>query len=225
LRAPAVVSAGLYPLFLRLDGRLAVVVGGGETAARKAETLFAAGARLRLVAPEVGPSVRRLLASQGTRERLEVRQRPFVPADLDGATIVIAATDALPVNREVFHLAESRGILVNVVDEPALCRFFCPSVVDRGDLKIAISTNGRSPLLAQWIRRRLEGLFPPAWERYLEWFASARHIVRERHPDHPAKRAATLHSLMSEASPELLLDGRVEEFRRRWEQWSLSFKG
>jgi siroheme synthase-like protein len=205
-----------------LDGRLAVVVGGGAVAARKAEALLSAGADLRLVAPEIGGAVRLLVAATAPRRRVDLRERAFTAGDLDGATIVIASTGASQVNREVFELAEARGVLVNVVDEPDLCRFHCPSVVDRGDLKIAVSTNGRSPLIAQWIRRRLETLFPPEWEEYLGWFAHARRIVHERHPADPAARAAPLRSLMNLASPELLLSGREEEFRQRWEQWSSS---
>jgi siroheme synthase-like protein len=174
------------------------------------------------VAPEISAEVRALLASQLTRGKLEIRERTFEPEDLRGVMLAIAATDDPATNLSVFEHAEGRGVLVNVVDAPGLCRFQSPSVVERGDLQIAISTHGKIPLLAQWIRRRLEILFPPAWERYLDRLAEARRRVREARHAGFAERKETLEELVNDETLELLLDGRETEFQRRWEEWSSS---
>jgi siroheme synthase-like protein len=164
----------LFPMFVKLHGRLVVVVGGGEIAAGKIEGLLNAGAKIRLVAPEVHLS----LASPIRTRKIEWMPREFAAGDLEGAALAIAATSAPGVNASVYREAETRGILCNAVDDIENCHFYYGSVVQRGDLQIAISTNGKSPALAQRLRQELEHQFGPEYEVWLEWLGAARELLR-----------------------------------------------
>jgi siroheme synthase-like protein len=164
----------LFPMFVKLEGKLVVVVGGGEIAAGKIDGLLRAGARIRVVAPEVVPAFLEPVRGR----KVEWIPRKFEARDLDGATLAIAATSAPGVNAAVFREAEGRGIFCNAVDDIEYCRFYYGSIVQRGDLQIAISTNGKSPALAQRLRQELEKQFGPEYEVWLEWLGAARELLR-----------------------------------------------
>lgn len=164
----------LFPVFVKLQGRLVVVVGGGEVAAGKIDGLMLAGARVRIVAPEVHAS----LVEPIRDRKIEWLPRTFAAGDLNGATLAIAATSAPGVNASVYREAETRGILCNAVDDIENCHFYYGSIVQRGDLQIAISTNGKSPALAQRLRQELEQQFGPEYEVWLEWLGAARELLR-----------------------------------------------
>jgi precorrin-2 dehydrogenase/sirohydrochlorin ferrochelatase len=164
----------LFPMFLKLQGRLVVVVGGGAVAAGKIEGLLQAGAKVRLLAPEVHPS----LAGVIREGAIEWVARRFEPGDLAGACLVVAATSAPAVNAAVFCEAEARGIFCNAVDDVENCHFYYASVVQRGDLQIAISTSGKSPALAQRLRQELEQQFGGEYGTWLEWLGAARDLLR-----------------------------------------------
>jgi uroporphyrin-III C-methyltransferase / precorrin-2 dehydrogenase / sirohydrochlorin ferrochelatase len=144
------------PIFLRLRAEPAVVVGGGRLAARKAEWLVRAGARVTVISPVLLPELER----QAALGRLQHVAARFIPAHLDGAALVVAATDAAAVNRAVSAAARARGIPVNVVDAPELSTFIFPAVVDRSPLVVAVSSAGSAPVLARRVRERLEALLP-----------------------------------------------------------------
>lgn len=149
--------AELFPIFLKLVGRRALIVGGGKMAALRAAQLIRAGASVTVVAPEVCTEIQEL-ADAGS---IDLILRGFERADLGSQYfVVIAATNDSAVQRIVFEEADRRGILCNVVDNPECCSFYTPAVVQRGDLKIAIGTNGRSPSLAGKIRQYLEEAIP-----------------------------------------------------------------
>jgi precorrin-2 dehydrogenase/sirohydrochlorin ferrochelatase len=164
--------SALFPAFLKLVGRRVLVVGAGAIAEQKIIGLLESGARVELVAPAATPAVRSLIAHAG----LTWRARDFEEADLHGAFLVIAATGDAAVNERVFREAERRNILCNAVDEPERCHFYYGSVVRRGDLQIAISTNGKSPALAQRIRRELESLFDASYGEWLNWLGQVRDL-------------------------------------------------
>src|SRR5216684_7569246 len=147
----------LLPIFVKLQGRLVVMVGGGTVAEGKLQGLLVAGARVRVIAPEITRGIAEMV-DQGT---IEWRAQEFERNDLDGAHLVIAATSAFGVNETVYREADARGILCNAVDDIDHCHFYYGSVVQRGDLQIAISTNGKSPALAQRLRKELEQQFGP----------------------------------------------------------------
>ena len=162
-----------YPIVLNLSGRRAVVVGGGEVALRKARALADAGAHVRVVAPEFTAG----FAEDGRFECLAER---YQERHLEGARVVVAATDDEAVNRQVAEDARAAGVLVNVVDRPELCDFIVPAQVRRGDLLIAISTGGAAPALAKRLRERLEKEFGPEYETYLAVLGEVREDLKNR---------------------------------------------
>ena len=146
----------LFPIFLKLEGRPCLVVGAGEIAESKIHSLLTANAHVTVIAPEAKPG----LAALARAERFTWLQREFVPADLDGMFLVVAATNFLDVNASVYREAQERNILCNAVDDPPNCDFYFPSVVKRDDLQIAISTAGESPALAQRLRKEIDEQLP-----------------------------------------------------------------
>lgn len=144
-----------YIACLRLKGRNATVIGGGEIGLEKVEGLLACDASVTLVAPEAIPELR-ALASEGS---ITWHEREYEPADLDGALIAIACTSDTDVNIAVFNDAERRAMLVNIVDVPPLCNFILPAIVRTGPLAVAISTAGASPALAKRMKREIAEMF------------------------------------------------------------------
>ena len=171
------------------EGALAVVVGGGEVAARKVAALKAGGCRVRVVAPAIADAVE-------ADERLE---RTFRPEDLEGARLAFSATDDSEVNRAVLLACRSRGIPVNVADEPGACDFYMPAVIQRGDLTLAVSTGGACPGYAAFVRRDLDQQYGEEWGEALEIVAAARRWARPR--------GARWQSLMSPALLSACRDG------------------
>jgi uroporphyrin-III C-methyltransferase/precorrin-2 dehydrogenase/sirohydrochlorin ferrochelatase len=173
------------PIFMNVRGRKAVVIGGGEVAARKVSLLLAAGAAVNVVAPALGDTL-----GQWHREgRLEYRAAEFSAPDLDGCTLVIAATDDTAVNQRVSELAQERHIPVNAVDQPALCTFIMPSIIDRSPVVVAVSTGGASPVLARLLRARLETLIPSAYGRLAALVEGFRERVKRRFASTEQRRA------------------------------------
>jgi precorrin-2 dehydrogenase/sirohydrochlorin ferrochelatase len=156
----------LYPIFLNLDGKRCVVVGGGAVANRKARKLLQARAEVVAISPEVKPE----LESVAT----EVRRRPYREGDLEGASLVFAATNRREINAAVTREARGRGIPVNVADEPSEGDFALPSVLRRGQLQLAVSTGGASPTLARRVRYELESAFGSEWAGLVEALGRAR---------------------------------------------------
>jgi precorrin-2 dehydrogenase / sirohydrochlorin ferrochelatase len=144
-----------YIACLRLSGRRCVVIGGGEVGLEKVEGLLACDADVTLVAPEAHPELVQL-SLEGS---IVWERREYADDDLDGALIAIAATDDTDLNIRVFHDAEARSMLVNVVDVPPLCNFILPAIVRTGPLAVAISTAGASPALAKRMKREIAELF------------------------------------------------------------------
>ncbi len=184
------MSSG-YPILLLLEGKLAVVVGGGRVAERKIRSLLGAGGRVRVIAPEVTEPLR-LLAECG---QVELVQREYESGDLEGAFLVIASTDDEDVNAVVWEEARERNVLINTVDVPPLCNFYVPAVVRRGGLTVSISTHGKSPALAARIRQRLEKTFGPEYEHLLELLNELRQTLIER-VDDPQERKRLCYELV-----------------------------
>lgn len=171
------------PIFLNVKAQPCVLVGGGEVAARKAALLAAAGAQLTVVAPVLSP-----VLEQWAREGKVLHQREhFSDAMLDGAVLVFAATDDVRVNRRVCEAAKSRGIPVNVADNPGLSTFIMPSIIDRSPVIAAVSTGGTSPILARVIRARLEAFIPASLGRLATLIGDFRDAVKRRFTD-PVQR-------------------------------------
>lgn len=191
----------LFPIFLKLEGRLVVVGGGGVVAEGKIRGLLNAAARVRVVAPSVTPQI----ADWARLAKVEWLAKEFASVDLHGALLAIAATSAPGVNEAVFRAAEQQGILCNAVDDIERCHFYYGAIVQRGDLQIAISTNGKSPALAQRLRQELEAQFGPEYEAWLARLGAARDALRSGDSDSEATRKV-LH--------EMAAARRFEQFRR-----------
>ena len=196
---------GLFPIFVKLEGRLVVIIGGGHVAEGKIPGLLSAGARIRLVAPSITPQI----AEWVRFGKIDWLPKEFEPADLDGAFLVIAATSAPGVNEAVFREAETRGLLCNAVDDINHCHFYYGAVVQRGDLQIAISTNGKSPSLAQRLRKEFEAQFSPEYEVWLEWLGAAREALRASSPS-----SDTAKKLLHELATRPMFEQFVREAKR-----------
>ncbi|MCL5975132.1 MAG: bifunctional precorrin-2 dehydrogenase/sirohydrochlorin ferrochelatase, partial [Gammaproteobacteria bacterium] len=153
------------PIFIDLKNRHCLVVGGGEIAARKAGLLLKAQSTVTIIAPEIAEMSRQLLEDADYQGRVKWINDRFSPNYLDDQTLVIAATDDEQVNLEVYHAAQAKKILANVADQPEMCDFILPSVLDRSPIVVAISSGGQSPILARQLRARLETLIPPAYSK------------------------------------------------------------
>lgn len=192
----------LFPIFVKLRGRHCLVVGGGPVAESKMESLLRCGAKVRVVAPEISSGIRHA-AEEG---KIAWSQRAFLPADLEDAFLVVAATSSSELHEEIFRQARSQGVLCNAVDEPERCDFYYPAVVRRGPLQIAISTGGRSPALAQRLRQQLEKQFDLDYAPWTEELGRQRERLLSRNLP-SERRRALLHELCSERA--------LEEFRAR----------
>ncbi|MBI4303333.1 MAG: bifunctional precorrin-2 dehydrogenase/sirohydrochlorin ferrochelatase [Chloroflexi bacterium] len=159
-----------YPIFLNIEGRRCVVVGGGDVAERKARSLLEHGASVAVISPSFSQG----LQAMAQRNSMQVVSRSYQYGDLKDAVVAIAATDDKEVNTEVAREGKERGILINVVDDAQLSNFIVPSLVRRGDISIAISTSGKSPALARRIRIDLEKRFSQEYALLAELISEIR---------------------------------------------------
>ncbi|MCC1497775.1 siroheme synthase CysG [Alcanivorax sp. 1008] len=172
------------PVSWRLRDQLALLVGGGDIALRKGRLLVRAGARLRVVAPQIEAELKLLIEQQGGEWLPETYQTHH----LDGVVLAIGATDDNDVNRQLNADAVARQLPVNVVDNPPLCTFIFPAIVDRDPLLISISSGGASPVLARWARSKIETLFPARLGKLAELMGRFRKPLAEKLPQIGARR-------------------------------------
>ena len=195
-----------YPLFMQIEDRTCVVIGGGAVAARKVEMLRRAGARVSVVAPDLTDDLARL-ADSGS---IDHRARLFFPDHLDGAVLVIAASGDDAIDSQVARHARLRGLPVNVVDNARLSSFVTPAVIDRSPVVVAVSTGGASPVLARRIRSRVEAALPPALGRLARLLAKYR-VAAGRHIPDPAHRRRTWERIVDGPVARLALSNRFED--------------
>ena len=158
-----------FPLFIELENRPCLVVGGGRVAARKAEALAEFGARIVQVAPEVSG-------------------RGFEDADVEGMALVVAATDDAALNARVSRLCRARGVLVNVVDDPANCTFVFPAICRKGPVVAAVSSGGAAPVAAKLVRDKVAKLLPDDFVAAVERLGEEREDLKRRYPDLAERR-------------------------------------
>jgi precorrin-2 dehydrogenase/sirohydrochlorin ferrochelatase len=196
----------LFPIFLKIAARPCVVVGAGNLAEAKIDSLLAAHAKVTVIAPEARPRV----VDMADAGEIVWLRRDYITDDLMGHFLVVAATDNPVVNRAVFQEATERNILCNAVDDPPFCDFYFPSVVRRGDLQIAISTAGASPALAQRLRKEINAQLPLDLGDWLTDLGNLRREVTQTEPLNE-ERKLLLHQLAQrevcgyEACPSRLL--------------------
>ena len=165
-----------YPVFLDVSDKPCAVVGGGEVACRKVQRLLQCGARVTVISDALSPKLEALKA----RQEIAHIDDQYTAEHIASAFIVIGATDNRHVNEQIFRDARTERILVNIVDEPERCDFILPSIVERGDLAVAVSTGGKSPALAKRLRRELEQIFGTEYEIYLDIMGQIREMVLAR---------------------------------------------
>jgi uroporphyrin-III C-methyltransferase/precorrin-2 dehydrogenase/sirohydrochlorin ferrochelatase len=187
------------PVFHNVKGKLCLVVGGGSVAARKAGVLLEAGAKVRVVAPEIEDELK---AAAG----VELIVARFEEKHLDGVTLVIAATNDREVNKQVSQLAQARKLPVNVVDDPELCSFIMPAILDRSPLMVAFSSGGASPVLTRMMRGKLETVIPQNYSRLAAFAERFRNDVKQRVTD-AAKRRIFWENVFEGVVAEKVLTG------------------
>jgi len=205
---PEETVTNLFPMFMKLAGKQCLVVGAGKVGEPKIGGLIDTGANIHVVATAASDQVREW-AHAG---KIELELRAFSEDDLDGKFLAVAATASESLNKHIYHEAQRRGVLCNVVDVPEYCDFFYPAVVQRGDLQIAISTAGQSPSLAQKIRQQLEREFGPGYAEWIKQLGETRRLILASDLDQETKWEL-LHSLASREAFEAAL-ARVPELSR-----------
>jgi len=202
-----------YPIFLELSGRRVVVVGAGPVAARKAQALLAAGARLVVVAEHIDDTLTTLC--QGTNAEL-IKSR-YSKDYLAGAVLAIAATNNPKLNKRIYKDCQELEVLCNVVDQPELCDFFVPAVVKRGDLQIAVGTEGHCPAYAGHVREKLEQTFTDKHGEFLAELETFRKRIVKDVPD-AADRKALLGQLADDESFEYFVENGPAAWHDRAEK-------
>jgi precorrin-2 dehydrogenase / sirohydrochlorin ferrochelatase len=191
----------LFPMFMKLAGKKCLVVGAGKVGEPKIGGLLHTGAVIHVVSIAASDQVREW-AHAG---HIELELRTFLPSDLAGNFLAVVATASNSLNKLIYHEAQRRGVLCNVVDVPEYCDFFYPAVVRRGDLQIAISTNGQSPSLAQKLRQQLERQFGEGYAAWVEQLGETRRLILASDLDKTTKQEL-LHSLAGREAFEAALD-------------------
>ena len=201
------------PIFMKVQNQRCLLVGAGEVASRKAALLARTGAFIVVVAPRIHEEIRALVDRHGG----EIHVREFLDSDLDEVSLVVAATDDDAVNRHVSELARSRKIPVNVVDNPELCSFIVPAIVDRSPVVVAISTEGSSPVFARQLKEKIEVLLPSRYGYLASLLGSLRDRVKQSVTDGTSRRRFW-EKLLSGTMPELVLNGRDQDAMQVFEQ-------
>nr|WP_268894597.1 bifunctional precorrin-2 dehydrogenase/sirohydrochlorin ferrochelatase [Heliomicrobium gestii] len=195
---------------LRLEGQPCLVVGGGQVAERKIESLLEVGARVTVISPAITAQIQDWV----NEDKLRCHLRPYQDGDAAGHIVVVAATDVTEVNEQVARDCFQRNILINTVDIPSLCNFYVPAVVRRGDLTIAISTNGASPAVARRIREKLEATFGEEYGEYLQLMKSLRAQVLRDVTD-PKRRKAIFDALAEAGLLDCIQAGDDQALKER----------
>jgi precorrin-2 dehydrogenase/sirohydrochlorin ferrochelatase len=194
--------SSLFPMFLKLEGKRCLVVGAGKVGEPKIGSLIDTDARIHVIA---------LVASEAVHEwanagKITLELRVFSESDLEGTFLAVVATASRALNGSIYREAQRRGVLCNVVDVPEYCDFYYPAVVRRGDLQIAISTNGQSPSLSQKLRQQLERQFGPGYASWVAELGETRKLVLASDLDPQRKRELLLSLASREALKAALAD-------------------
>lgn len=195
-----------YPVCLDVKDRDCLVVGGGSVAARKVKTLHECGASVTVVSPEFVDS----LGALGEEENVFLIRRPYTSADIAGRFIVIGATDDEKLNRKISEDSRIAGVICNIADLPDACDFILPSIVDRGDLIISVSTSGKSPAFAKRIRKSLEKLYGEEYTGFLQLMGAIRErLLATEHA--PEAHKPIFEELIDSGLLEMVREGRIDE--------------
>jgi uroporphyrin-III C-methyltransferase / precorrin-2 dehydrogenase / sirohydrochlorin ferrochelatase len=204
-----------FPIFLDLTDKHCLVVGAGDIAARKIDLLSRTGTKITVLAPEISPAVTKL--QKQYPQHLTIQRKQFTVEDLDGYSLVIAATNQTAINLLVANTAKKRNILVNVVDTPAHCSFIFPAIVDRSPVIAAISSGGTSPVLSRLLRTKIESLIPPAYGRLARLADKFRNQVKQQIVQ-PTQRRIFWENTLQGSVAELVFSGNELEAEKKLQQ-------
>jgi precorrin-2 dehydrogenase/sirohydrochlorin ferrochelatase len=170
-----------YPIYLDIKDKKCLVVGGGSVGTRKVETLLECGAKVTVISIDASEKLKKLSNSRV----IQLEKRAFQINDLEGVFLVVGATDDEDLNVRIHAAAESRRVLCNIADRPEVCNFILPSIVNRGDLIISISTSGKSPAFAKKLRKQLEAQFGNEYAEFLNLMGVIRKklLSKDREPE------------------------------------------
>ena len=174
-----------FPIFVDTQNQHCLVVGAGEVAARKVELLLKTEAQITVIAPEICKTITQF-ANDGL---VELKQRRFRDSDIASQTLIFVATNNPQLNQHIYEVANKAGIMVNVVDNPPLCRFITPAIVDRSPIVVALSSSGSAPVLLRYLRQKLETVIPQSTSKLGKLFERFRNDVKQRFNDLDARRA------------------------------------
>lgn len=198
-----------YPIYLNIKNRQCLVVGGGAVASRKAETLWEYGAIVTVVSLEFTES----LSELEKRSTITLVCRPYETSDLAGMFLVIGATNNESLNRQISADAENRNMLCNIADVPDICNFILPSIIQRGDFSIAISTSGKSPAFAKKLRKDLEKTFGDEYARFLTLMGAVRNkLLAEEHA--PEAHKPLFEKLINSRLLDLIKNKQIDNINR-----------
>lgn len=209
----------LFPIYLDLKDKTCLLVGGGQVAERKIENLLDYGLNMRVVSPEATRRIQEW-AQQGI---VNWQLRDFNEEDLSGVFIAFVATDNNNVNHSVVKACRKAGVLVNAVDDPPNCDFYVPSIIRRGSLVLAISTEGKSPYFARRLREELEITITPEYGEFVDMLGDIREEIKEKVPD-ISMRKEVFASLVYSEILDLLQAGEKEKARERIEACMSSWR-
>src|SRR3954467_7823971 len=195
-----------YPIYLDIEERNVVIIGGGNVCARKAETMMKYGARVTVVSPEFTEEI-----EQWAREGcLAIERKPYASADIDGANMVIASTDDQSVNEQIAADCRARRIPVNVVDVTPLCEFIVPAIIEKGSIQIAVSTGGKSPALARTLKEDLQRTIGPEYAEVNDVLGTLRKEAKRVLPT-DTDRKRFFDGIIAAGVLDMLRDGRRRE--------------
>jgi precorrin-2 dehydrogenase/sirohydrochlorin ferrochelatase len=195
-----------YPVHLDINNRKVLVVGGGSVGTRKVKTLLDCGARVTVVSPEVSRQLRELAASGD----IKLAERSYQSEDLNGVFVVIGATDDERLNQQISSDADRLNTLCNIADRPEVCNFILPSIVQRNDLVITISTSGQSPALAKKLRKALENQFGEEYGTLLQLMGAIRKkLLQQAHK--PEAHKPLFEQLINSDLIVMIQAGKTEE--------------
>jgi precorrin-2 dehydrogenase/sirohydrochlorin ferrochelatase len=194
-----------YPIYLDIKNRNCLVVGGGSVGTRKVLTLISCGANVTVVSLDASEKLHQL----SNNGEIKFKERPFQTTDLDDRFLVIGATDNQELNLKIHTEAERRGLLCNIADRPKACNFILPSIVNRGDLIVAISTSGKSPAFAKKLRKQLEAEFGDEYAEFLNLMGAIRKKLLSQ--DHePEAHKHLFEQLIERDLVQILRDGDTD---------------
>ena len=195
-----------YPIYIDIEDRNVVIIGGGNVCARKAETMMKYGARVTVVSPEFTEEIE----SWARDGALAIERKAYDASDLDGANIVIASTDHQSVNEQIAADCRARRIPVNVVDVTPLCEFIVPAIIEKGSIQIAISTGGKSPALARTLKEDLQRSIGPEYAEVNDMLGTLRKSAKSVLPT-DIDRKRFFDGIIAAGVLDMLREGRRRE--------------